>query len=166
MEKLISLMRRQMQEDKIFLIPLASGQHWSLLVVDKLHKSLRYYDSLCGDPDRSKIGTHEEINNMPEKCLAMAERLLGVMSSLSLVPQEMLERPPLVRVNEKCRQPWGTNLCGQFILAYMEQEAWCSQTVPCSPCLFFLCFFSFPPEGDGAHGPWACCMWMACCIGP
>eukprot|EP00438_Fugacium_kawagutii_P001387 Skav209305 [mRNA] locus=scaffold994:205116:208401:- [translate_table: standard] len=122
LDKLISLFKREMSHKKVFFLPLMSGGHWALLVVDKIHEDIRYYDSLCGDPDRSKIGTEDEITNLPEKCLAMAERLLGAMMSLSVVPDGFCDRPALRRANVRTRQPWGTNQCGHFILAYMEAE--------------------------------------------
>eukprot|EP00438_Fugacium_kawagutii_P020145 Skav209767 [mRNA] locus=scaffold9:337523:341960:- [translate_table: standard] len=122
LDKLIQLFKREMSHKKTFFLPLMSGGHWALLVVDKIHEDIRYYDSLCGDPDRSKIGTEDEITNLPEKCLAMAERLLGAMMSLSVVPDGFCDRPALRRANVRTRQPWGTNQCGHFILAYMEAE--------------------------------------------
>eukprot|EP00438_Fugacium_kawagutii_P009608 Skav233937 [mRNA] locus=scaffold2178:39983:46648:- [translate_table: standard] len=122
LDKLIQLFKREMSHKKTFFLPLMSGGHWALLVVDKIHDDIRYYDSLCGDPDRSKIGTEDEITNLPEKCLAMAERLLGAMMSLSVVPDGFCDRPALRRANVRTRQPWGTNQCGHFILAYMEAE--------------------------------------------
>eukprot|EP00438_Fugacium_kawagutii_P015848 Skav209332 [mRNA] locus=scaffold241:476:7318:+ [translate_table: standard] len=122
LDKLIQLFKREMSHKKTFFHPLMSGGHWALLVVDKIHDDIRYYDSLCGDPDRSKIGTEDEITNLPEKCLAMAERLLGAMMSLSVVPDGFCDRPALRRANVRTRQPWGTNQCGHFILAYMEAE--------------------------------------------
>ena len=157
MDKLIELLKREMSGDKMFLIPLMSGGHWALLVVDKLHEDVRYYDSLCGDPDRNKIGTEDEIKNLPEKCLAMAERLLGVMSSLSLISPAMLERPPLMRANPRVRQPWASNQCGHFVLAYCEQEARSSENfIP----LFFVSSSCFP-GGHAASRTWACSMWVA-----
>lgn len=96
--------------------------------------------SLSGDPNSSKIGAQDEVNNLSEKCLAMAERMLGVMSSLSVVPEAMLERPPLMRANLRARQPWGSNQCGHFVLAYCEQEARSSENVPSFLSPFSLLF--------------------------
>eukprot|EP00435_Cladocopium_sp_Y103_P050210 s2679_g15.t1 len=52
----------------------------------------------------------------------MAERLLGVMLELECISEDILHGLVLTRYNEKCRQPWGSNLCGHFVLAYAEQE--------------------------------------------
>ena len=116
------LKKRMAGKDDTFLCPLASGGHWSLLVVDKHAGEIRYYDSLCGSDDRKKIGTEEEISNLPEKTVAMAERLLGIMQSLGCISEGMLHCPALHRQNQKSRQPYGSNLCGQYLLAYAEQE--------------------------------------------
>ena len=77
---------------------------------------------MCGSIDAKKIGTEEEISNIPEKPMALAERLLGIMQSLGCISEDMLHCPALHRQNQKSRQPWGSNLCGQFLLAYAEQE--------------------------------------------
>ena len=116
------LKKKMAGKDDTFLCPLASGGHWSLLVVDKHAGEIRYYDSLCGSDDRKKIGTEEEISNLPEKTVAMAERLLGIMQSLGCISEGMLHCPALHRQNQKSRQPYGSNLCGQYLLAYAEQE--------------------------------------------
>ena len=68
------------------------------------------------------IGTEKEVSNLPEKPLAMAERLLGIMHSLDCIDEEIFHCPSLHRQNEKTKQPWASNLCGQFVLAYLEQE--------------------------------------------
>ena len=125
------LQKRMVGKDGIFLCPLAAGNHWSLLVVDKVMGNLRYYDSLCGSDDRKSIGTEEEISNLPEKPLAMAERLLGIMQSLGCISEGMLHCPALKRQNQRSRQPWGSNQCGQYLLAYAEQEVgWGSTLAP------------------------------------
>ena len=116
------LKKKMAGKDDTFLCPLASGGHWSLLVVDKHAGEIRYYDSLCGSDDRKKIGTEEEVSNLPEKTVAMAERLLGIMQSLGCISEGMLHCPALHRQNQKSRQPYGSNLCGQYLLAYAEQE--------------------------------------------
>ena len=122
-ELLCKLVKNRMAgKDETFLCPLAAGGHWSLLVVDKRMGEIRYYDSMCGSIDAKKIGTEEEISNIPEKPMAMAERLLGIMQSLGCISEDMLHCPALHRQNQKSRQLWGSNLCGQFLLAYAEQE--------------------------------------------
>ena len=59
---------------------------------------------------------------MPERCLAMAETFLGILLDLGCIGEDVLHCPGLSRENEKCRQPWGSNQCGQFVLAYLEKE--------------------------------------------
>ena len=123
LDKLKKLLVHKMSKDEgTFLAPLAAGGHWSLLVISKDKKQIRYYDSLAGSDEKADIGLAHEIANMPEKCLAMAENLLGIMLDLGCIKDELLHRPALMRENQKCRQPWGSNLCGQFVLAYIEKE--------------------------------------------
>ena len=114
--------KRMAGKDKIFLCPLAVAGHWSLLVVDKPMGEVRFCDSLCGSDGRKQIGTDEEVSNLPEKILSMAERLLGIMQSLDCISEGMLHPPALHRENHKSRQHRGSNLCGQYLLAYAEQE--------------------------------------------
>ena len=123
LDKLKKLLVHKMSKDEgTFLAPLAAGGHWSLLAISKDTKQIRYYDSLAGSDEKADIGLLHEIQNMPERCLAMAEKLLGIMLDEGCIKDELLHRPALVRENQKCRQPWGSNLCGQFVLAYIEQE--------------------------------------------
>ena len=41
---------------------------------------------------------------------------------MGIIDEKLLDRPPLQRVNEVVRQKKGSNQCGVFALAYMEQE--------------------------------------------
>ena len=123
LDKLKKLLVHKMSKDEgTFLAPLAAGGHWSLLAISKDSQQIRYYDSLAGSDQKADIGLLHEIQNMPERCLAMAEKLLGIMLDEGCIKDELLHRPALVRENQKCRQPWGSNLCGQFVLAYIEKE--------------------------------------------
>lgn len=87
------LKKRMAGKDKIVLCPLAAAGHWSLLVVGKPMGEVRYCDSLCGSDDRKQIDTDEEVSNLPEKILSMAERLLGSMQSLDCISEGMLHPP-------------------------------------------------------------------------
>ena len=123
LQKLKQLVIQKMSKNEgTFLVPLAAGGHWSLLVIDKPSRKIRYYDSLAGSDEKADIGTIEEIKNLPERCLAMAETFLGILLDLGCIGEDVLHCPGLSRENEKCRQPWGSNQCGQFVLAYLEKE--------------------------------------------
>ena len=123
LEKLRKVLVHKMgTNEDTFLIPLAAGGHWSLLVINKGSGKIRYYDSLAGSDEKADIGTMVEIQNLPERCLAMAETLLGLMMDWKCIDESILHQPGLSRENVKCRQPWGSNLCGHFVLAYIEKE--------------------------------------------
>ena len=99
LDKLKKLLVHKMSKDEgTFLVPLAAGGHWSLLVINKNKKQIRYYDSLAGSDEKADIGLVHEIANMPEKCLAMAENLLGIMLDLGCIKGELLHRPGLMKI--------------------------------------------------------------------
>ena len=65
LQKLKQLVIQKMSKNEgTFLIPLAAGGHWSLLVIDKPSRKIRYYDSLAGSDEKADIGTIEEIKNL------------------------------------------------------------------------------------------------------
>ena len=92
------------------------------MVVDKKSRSIRYYDSLRGSVDETEIGTEAEIQKMHEGCVNMAEEVLSKMLSCECIDEALLNGPPLRRENEKVRQPMMSNMCGHFVLSYMEGE--------------------------------------------
>ncbi|CAK9008654.1 Uncharacterized protein SCF082_LOCUS9965, partial [Durusdinium trenchii] len=122
-ERCLDALKFEMRgKDKIFLCPLVAGNHWTLMVVDKKSRSIRYYDSLRGSVDETEIGTEAEIQKMHEGCVNMAEEVLSKMLSCECIDEALLNGPPLRRENEKVRQPMMSNMCGHFMLSYMESE--------------------------------------------
>ena len=55
-------------------------------------------------------------------CSECGELVLAALLQLGIIDEKLLDRPPLQRVNEVVRQKKGSNQCGVFALAYMEQE--------------------------------------------
>ena len=100
-ESCLEALRHEMKgKDKIFLCPLVAGNHWTLMVVDKKSRSIRYYDSLKGSVDEKGIGTQTEIENMSHQMLAC-----------ECIGEALLNGPPLRRENEKVRQPMMSSMC-------------------------------------------------------
>ncbi|CAE7273840.1 unnamed protein product [Symbiodinium sp. KB8] len=101
----IDCIKKQMTARKLNFLPLGSGGHWVLLVIDGTHESgtpqVRYYDSL---PDESS------------QCRDYAEKILASLLSMGLVHEAVL--PP--RMNRVFQ---GIDECGFHVLAAMEQEA-------------------------------------------
>ena len=99
-------------KEKVFLIPVPAGGHWTLLVLDlrkdvPFDRQVRYYETLEIPSDLSKES---------------AELLLASLLSLGIIDEKFLDRPSLERNNGVVRQKKGSNQCGIFVLAYMEQE--------------------------------------------
>ena len=99
-------------KEKVFLIPIPAGGHWTLLVLDlrkdvPFDRQVRYYETLEIPSDLSKES---------------AELLLASLLSLGIIDEKFLDRPSLERNNGVIRQKKGSNQCGVFVLAYMEQE--------------------------------------------
>ena len=81
----------------------AAGYHIALLVVD-----LR-----PGISKREQIRYYETLTTMSEPCLHKAH---------AIVDEDFLMRPPLDRTNASIRQPIGSNLCGWYVMTYLEME--------------------------------------------
>ena len=112
------------KDAKMFLFPISAGFHWTLLVLDKVSQTLRYYDSGLGSDEDKEIGTEKEILAISDATLAVAEKLLGELLRLECIDQQLLsDAPPLRRHNEKIRQPRKSNMCGHFLLAFAEEVA-------------------------------------------
>ena len=93
---------------QVYLCPVASGQHWTLLVLDFPNKATRYYDSINGD--------------LHGRCPASAEIFLGYLMQHDIIKPGMLEdQPGLMRAHQR-RQPMGSNQCGHYVLAFAEME--------------------------------------------
>ena len=56
---------------------------------------------------------------------------MAALLQLGIIDEKFLGRPPLQRVNEVVRQKKGSNQCGVFVLAYMEQEV--AEAMGCGP---------------------------------
>ena len=52
----------------------------------------------------------------------MAEEISGKMLTCKCIDEALVSGPPLRRENEKVRQPLSSNMCGHFVLSFMESE--------------------------------------------
>ena len=67
----------------------------------------------------------QRLENMQQgcvSCVSMAEEVLGKMLACECIDEDLLNGPPLKRENEKVRQPATSNMCGHFVLSFMESE--------------------------------------------
>ena len=93
-----------------YLVPICNGHHWTLLVIDQKLQAIRYYDSL-----RKQGPLHE-------KCLATSEIFLGYLMEKGIVHADgFKDHPGLMRCNE-VEQPPGSNMCGHYVLSWIEEE--------------------------------------------
>eukprot|EP00435_Cladocopium_sp_Y103_P061813 s761_g23.t1 len=108
-EKILKALKHEMSDkNQIYLFPLNSGHHWTLMVLDLPQQSIRYYDSINGD--------------LSEACLALAEIMLGYLMEHDIInPENFKEHAGIARTNT-VRQPMQSNMCGHFVLAFMEEE--------------------------------------------
>ena len=93
-------------------MPFAAGHHVVLLVVD-----LR-----PGISKQEQIRYYETLTTMSEPCLHKAHAILAWLLNNEIVDEDFLMRPPLDRTNASIRQPIGSNLCGWYIMTYLEME--------------------------------------------
>ena len=108
-DKLCKALQNEMQQgDQVYLVPIGSGQHWTLMVLDLPQKTLRYYDSINGD--------------LHERCLASAEIFLGYLLEKQILKPGMLDDQPGLRRAHERRQPMMSNQCGHYVLAFAEME--------------------------------------------
>ena len=108
-EKTLKALQHEMSnKNQVYLFPLNAGHHWTLMVLDLPQKSLRYYDSINGD--------------MSERCLALGEIMLGYLMEHDIINGDMFKDQPGITRSNSIRQPLKSNMCGHYILAFMEEE--------------------------------------------
>jgi hypothetical protein len=108
-EKILKALQHEMSDkNQVYLFPLHAGHHWTLMVLDLPQKSIRYYDSINGD--------------MSEACLGLAELMLGYLMERDIIKGDTFQDHPGITRSNSVRQPLQSNMCGHYVLAFMEEE--------------------------------------------
>ena len=108
-EKVLKALKHEMSnKNQVYLLPLHAGHHWTLMVLDLPQKSIRYYDSINGD--------------MSEACLGLAEIMLGYLMQHDIIKEDTFQDHPGITRSNSVRQPLQSNMCGHYVLAFMEEE--------------------------------------------